>query len=167
MDNVTRDDAVMKEEIFGPVLPFITYDSLDDIIAEINSHDKPLALYIFSKNKSNIEKIHSRCRFGGGCVNETDIHVITTAMGFGGIGESGMGQYHGKDGFDTFTHYANIVDKKTWIDLGQRYQPYSKLNIFLSRNLNFGSAVHKNLKSDYRSLPKRFSDLFAYILKSK
>lgn len=162
MDNVTWDDAVMKEEIFGPVLPFITYENLDDVIEQINSHDKPLALYVFSENKANIEKLHSSCTFGGGCVNETDIHVITTAMGFGGVGESGMGQYHGKDGFDTFTHYASIVDKASWFDLGQRYQPYNKLNIWFSRNLNFGSVIHKALKTDYKAVPKAFSSLIEF-----
>lgn len=165
MDGVTWDDAVMKEEIFGPVLPFMTYENLDDVIDEIRSHDKPLALYVFSSSKKNIEKIHSSCSFGGGCVNETDIHVITTAMGFGGVGESGMGQYHGKAGFDTFTHYTSIVDKKTWIDLGQRYQPYTKINIWFSRNLNFGSTMHKMLKTDYKFAPKSFFDLLGFYFK--
>ena len=167
MDNVTWDDAVMKEEIFGPVLPILTYDNLDDVINTINSHDKPLALYIFSSSKANIEKIHSSCTFGGGCVNETDIHVITTAMGFGGVGESGMGQYHGKDGFDTFTHYASIVDKKTWIDLGQRYQPYNKLNIWASRNLNFGSTIRTTLQTDYKLLPDSFKDFISFSFRKK
>lgn len=167
MDNVTWNDAVMKEEIFGPVLPILTYDNLDDVINTINSHDKPLALYIFSSSKANIEKIHSSCTFGGGCVNETDIHVITTAMGFGGVGESGMGQYHGKDGFDTFTHYASIVDKKTWIDLGQRYQPYNKLNIWASRNLNFGSTIRTTLQTDYKLLPDSFKDFISFSFRKK
>ena len=167
MDNVTRDDAVMKEEIFGPVLPFMVYDDLDAVIADINAHDKPLALYIFSENKKNIEKIHNACSFGGGCVNETDIHVITTAMGFGGVGESGMGQYHGKCGFDTFTHYTSIVDKASWIDLGQRYQPYTKLNIWFSRNLNFGSTLHTTLKTDYKAAPKSFFDLLGFYIGKK
>ena len=167
MADVTWDDPVMKEEIFGPVLPFITYTDLDEVIKEIKSHDKPLALYVFSQNKKNIEKIHSSCSFGGGCVNETDIHVITTAMGFGGVGESGMGQYHGKDGFDTFTHYTSIVNKMTWIDLGQRYQPYNKLNIWLSRNLNFGSTLRKKLQSDYPLLPDSFFDVFGFYFKNK
>lgn len=156
MDGVTWDDAVMKEEIFGPVLPILTYDSLDEVISVIKSHDKPLALYIFSSNKANIEKVHSSCSFGGGCINETDIHVITTAMGFGGVGASGMGQYHGKSGFDTFTHYTSIVDKKTFIDLEQRYQPYSKLNIWLARNLNFGSSLHTKLETAYKKFPSTF-----------
>ena len=156
MDGVTWDDAVMKEEIFGPIIPVLSYDSLDDVIAEIKKRDKPLALYIFSESKENIEKVHSSCQFGGGCVNETDIHVITTAMGFGGIGESGMGQYHGKFGFDTFTHYTSIVNKSTFVDLEQRYQPYNKLDIFLARNLNFGSSLHTKLRSDYKMLSGKF-----------
>lgn len=167
MHNVTWEDRVMGEEIFGPVLPFLAYEDLDEVIAAIKSFDKPLALYVFSQNKKNIEKIHSSCSFGGGCVNETDIHVITTAMGFGGVGESGMGQYHGKDGFDTFTHYTSIVDKMTWIDLGQRYQPYSKVNIWFSRNLNFGSTIHKTLESDYKAVPKSFFDLIGFYFTNK
>ena len=167
MDNVTWDDRVMGEEIFGPILPVLSYKKLEDVINEINAHDRPLALYIFSSSKANIEKVHSSCRFGGGCVNETDIHVITTAMGFGGIGESGMGQYHGKAGFDTFTHYASIVDKATFVDLGQRYQPYNKLNIWLSRNLNIGSTIHTKLESTYKKLPGSFGDLIAFYLSKK
>ncbi len=167
MDNVTWEDAVMKQEIFGPILPVLTYDSLDEVIAAINAYEKPLALYIFSSSKANIEKVHSSCTFGGGCINETDIHVITTAMGFGGVGESGMGQYHGRNGFDTFTHYASIVDKKTWIDLGQRYQPYNKMNIWFSRNLNFGSTIHTTLKCDYKLLPNAFNELLGFYFKKR
>lgn len=167
MDNITWDDAVMKEEIFGPILPILTYDNLDEVINTVRNHDKPLALYIFSTSKTNIEKIHSSCTFGGGCINETDIHVITTAMGFGGVGESGMGQYHGKDGFDTFTHYASIVDKKNWIDLGQRYQPYNKLNIWASRNLNFGSTIRKPLRTEYKLLPGTFSEFISFCFRNK
>jgi len=146
MDNVTWDDKVMKEEIFGPVIPVLTYETLDEVIDTVRAHDKPLALYVFSSSKENIEKLHSSLSFGGGCVNETLIHVISTAMGFGGVGESGMGQYHGKAGFDTFTHYTSICDKATWIDLDQRYQPYCKINILLARNLNFGSSIYGALK---------------------
>ena len=127
MDNVTWDDAVMGEEIFGPVLPILTFDSIDDVIETVNSHDKPLALYIYAGDKAVAKKVTSRCAFGGGCVNDCIIHLATSNMGFGGVGESGMGSYHGKIGFDTFTHYKSIVDKKTWMDLPMRYQPYSKL----------------------------------------
>ena len=127
MDNVTFGDAVMQEEIFGPVLPVLTYDSLNEAIEKVNSMAHPLALYIFPSDKEAAEKVTSRCGFGGGCVNDTIIHLATSEMGFGGFGESGMGSYHGKDGFHTFSHYKSIVDKKTWLDLPMRYQPYRKI----------------------------------------
>lgn len=126
MDNVTFSDAVMQEEIFGPVMPILVFDSLDEVIRRINSMPHPLALYIFTSDKKTARKATARCGFGGGCINDTIIHLATSEMGFGGFGESGMGAYHGKTGFDTFTHYKSIVDKKTWIDLPMRYQPYRK-----------------------------------------
>lgn len=127
MDHVTFEDAVMQEEIFGPILPILTYDSFDQAIETINSMAHPLALYIFTEDKKAADKILTHCGFGGGCVNDVIIHLATTEMGFGGFGESGMGSYHGKRGFDTFTHYKSIVDKKTWLDLPMRYQPYKKV----------------------------------------
>jgi len=134
MNNVTWEDAVMGEEIFGPVLPILAFERIDEVIETVNSHDCPLALYIFSSNKKNIRRVTSKCAFGGGCVNDVIIHLATAHMGFGGVGESGMGAYHGKVGFDTFSHKKSIVDKKTWIDLPMRYQPYDrKLNAKLLR----------------------------------
>lgn len=128
LDCVTFSDAVMQEEIFGPLLPILTYDSLDQAIETINRRQHPLALYIFTGSKANAKKVTASCGFGGGCINDTIIHLATSEMGFGGFGESGMGAYHGKDGFDTFSHYKSIVDKKTWLDLPMRYQPYKTLN---------------------------------------
>ena len=133
MDNVTWQDAVMGEEIFGPVLPVLTFDSVEEVIETVNGRDKPLALYVFAEDKAVIRSITSRCAFGGGCVNDVIIHLATSNMGFGGVGESGMGAYHGKAGFDAFSHYKSIVDKKTWLDLPMRYQPYTKLNEALIR----------------------------------
>ncbi len=130
MDNVTWNDAVMKEEIFGPVLPILTFDDLGEVIELLSNKPKPLALYLFSENKENIEKITARVRYGGGCINDTVIHLATSEMGFGGVGESGMGSYHGKAGFDTFSHTKSIVDKKTWLDLPMRYQPYDRKKHF-------------------------------------
>ena len=127
LDGVTWEDQVMGEEIFGPVLPIVTFDTLEEVIDTVNSHDKPLALYIFAGDKNVVEAVTARCAFGGGCVNDCVIHIATAEMGFGGVGESGMGAYHGKTGFDTFSHYKSIVDKKTWLDLPMRYQPYRKL----------------------------------------
>ena len=128
MDNVTFSDPVMQEEIFGPVMPILTFDSIDEVIHRVNAMPHPLSLYLFTSDKKTEKKVISRCGFGGGCINDTIIHLATTEMGFGGFGESGMGAYHGKTGFDTFTHYKSIVDKKTWLDLPMRYQPYRKLH---------------------------------------
>ena len=128
MDNVSWDDAVMGEEIFGPVLPIITYDKFEDIFSILHGKQKPLALYIFSENRKHQRAVTQRLPFGGGCINDVVIHLATSEMGFGGVGESGMGAYHGKEGFDVFSHSKSIVDKKTWLDLPMRYQPYkSKL----------------------------------------
>ena len=126
LDNVTWDDAVMQEEIFGPIMPILTYENLDQVIADLQKKQKPLALYIFSQNKNNIKAITEKVSYGGGCINDTIIHLATSEMGFGGVGESGMGSYHGKTGFDAFSHTKSIVDKKTWMDLPMRYQPYDR-----------------------------------------
>lgn len=133
MDNVSFSDKVMQEEIFGPLLPVLTYDSLDTAMRQINSMAHPLALYIFTSDKHAAKKVTAQCGFGGGCINDTVIHLATSELGFGGFGESGMGCYHGKDGFATFSHYKSIVDKKTWLDLPMRYQPYKNINEKLVR----------------------------------
>ena len=133
MDHVTFEDAVMQEEIFGPILPVMTFQSLDTVISQINHREHPLALYMFTENKENADRVMTNCGFGGGCINDTVIHLATSEMGFGGFGESGMGSYHGKTGFDTFSHYKSIVNKKTWMDLPMRYQPYNKVFDFLIR----------------------------------
>ncbi len=128
LDHVSFEDAVMQQEIFGPVLPVLTYDTLQDAIAKINSMAHPLALYLFTSDRQTARQFTARCGFGGGCINDTIIHLATSEMGFGGFGESGMGSYHGKDGFMTFSHDKSIVDKKTWPDLPMRYQPYKTIN---------------------------------------
>ena len=126
MDHVTWEDAVMQEEIFGPIMPVLTFDSFDEIYSMLAGKPKPLALYLFSEDKQRIKEVTERCSYGGGCINDTIIHLATSEMGFGGVGESGMGSYHGKNGFETFSHTKSIVDKKTWMDLPMRYQPYKK-----------------------------------------
>lgn len=128
MDGVTYDDKVMGEEIFGPIMPILTFDSLDEVIKNVNDGESPLAAYYFSTDKKAIEKFLSELRFGGGCINDVIIHLATSYMPFGGFGESGLGSYHGKTGFDTFTHYKSVIDKKNITDLPMRYQPYSKFN---------------------------------------
>ena len=127
LDNVTWDDAVMQEEIFGPLLPILTYRHMRDVMKTINEKPHPLALYLFSESPKTIGAVTKHCQFGGGCVNDTIIHLATSEMGFGGVSASGMGSYHGKTGFDTFSHFKSIVDKKTWLDLPMRYQPYQEL----------------------------------------
>ncbi len=124
--DMTFEDAVMGEEIFGPILPIVTWEKLDEAIEQIEAMPHPLALYCFTENKSSRKKVLERCHFGGGCMNDVVIHLAGSAMPFGGVGESGMGGYHGKAGFDEFTHYRSIVDKKTWMDLPMRYQPYNE-----------------------------------------
>lgn len=133
LDRVSFEDAVMQEEIFGPILPVLTFSSIGEAIGQIVSMPHPLALYIFTRDKATAKKVISECGFGGGCINDTIIHLATSEMGFGGFGESGMGSYHGKAGFDTFSHYKSIVDKKTWIDLPMRYHPYLEINRKLIR----------------------------------
>ena len=126
LDGAAWEDPVMQEEIFGPILPILTYDRFEDLYDVLADRPKPLALYLFSKNQPRIREAMSRFRFGGGCVNDVVIHLATSEMGFGGVGESGMGAYHGKIGFEAFSHTKSIVDKKTWMDLPMRYQPYQK-----------------------------------------
>ena len=126
MVGVTPEDALMQQEIFGPILPILEYEYTQDVIEYIDANEKPLALYVFTENQGLAKYIVDHVRYGGGCINDVIIHLANSSMGFGGVGESGMGSYHGKAGFDCFTHQKSIVDKKTWIDLNMRYQPYKK-----------------------------------------
>ena len=123
LTDVPIDSPAMQQEIFGPVLPVLPYEKLDDCIEFIRSRPKPLALYIFSENKMNQEKVLNSCSFGGGCINDTVIHLASSHMSFGGVGESGMGSYHGKKSFDTFTHYRSVL-KQGKLDVKLRYFPY-------------------------------------------
>ena len=125
MDQVTEDDAVMQEEIFGPLLPILTVGSMEEAIAFVNRRPKPLALYLFTENRETEKNVLEYTSFGGGCINDTIIHLATSQMGFGGVGNSGMGSYHGKKSFETFSHEKSIVKKYTWMDLPMRYQPYT------------------------------------------
>lgn len=136
LDEVSLNSPIMQEEIFGPVLPLIPYTDIQECIDYIVKNPKPLALYLFTNDKTIEKQVLNQCSFGGGCINDTIIHLATSRMGFGGVGDSGMGSYHGKKSFDTFTHYRSIVKKATWLDLPIRYRPYSKrkdklLRIFL------------------------------------
>ena len=125
MTGASWDSTLMTDEIFGPILPVMTYRDISEVRARLETRPKPLAMYVFSEDGAEARKLMRECRFGGGCINDTIIHLATSEMGFGGVGESGMGSYHGKAGFDAFTHYKSIVDKKTWFDLPVRYRPYT------------------------------------------
>lgn len=124
MDGVTWDDAVMGEEIFGPILPILTFDDFDAVIHELKTKEKPLALYLFTSKRKHARRVTAELSYGGGCINDVVIHLATSELGFGGVGESGMGAYHGKSGFFAFSHVKSIVDKKTWLDLPMRYRPH-------------------------------------------
>ena len=124
--NVKEESTVMQEEIFGPLLPIMTYDKLEDAVSYIRDHNKPLALYLFTENDKVEQDVFSQLSFGGGCINDTIIHLATPYLGFGGVGNSGMGSYHGKKSFDTFTHEKSIIKKSDKIDIPVRYMPYNK-----------------------------------------
>ena len=135
LDHVSWDDAVMQEEIFGPILPVLTYEKLEDALQIIEERPRPLALYCFTSSKAVKEQVLGKCRFGGGCINDTLIHLATSEMPFGGVGESGMGSYHGETGFLEFTHMRSIVDKKTWLDVQMRYQPYAQKTLEMLKKI--------------------------------
>ena len=135
LTDVSWNSPVMQEEIFGPVLPVITFRSLDEIIPMINSREKPLALYLFSRRASAQERILSEISFGGGCINDTVVHLSSSRLPFGGVGKSGMGGYHGKYSFDTFTHEKPIVRKGNWLDIRARYAPFTREKTSLIKKL--------------------------------
>lgn len=125
LTGVTPSSPVMQQEIFGPLLPVMTFRDISEVIHYVNHHEKPLALYLFTGSRATQRKVLNSCSFGGGCINDTIIHLATSRMGFGGVGGSGMGSYHGRDSFELFCHRRSIVKKYTWMDLPIRYQPYT------------------------------------------
>lgn len=126
LDNVTLNDAVMKEEIFGPIMPIISYKNFDEAEKIIRSFSSPLAFYVFSNNKKFIKYSLNSFHFGGGCINDTIIHLANPRLSFGGVGGSGMGKYHGYKSFETFSNFKSIVKKYNFLDLPIRYAPYTK-----------------------------------------
>lgn len=125
LSDVNITSPVMQEEIFGPVLPLIPYDSIEEVITYINSKDRPLAFYLFSKDKNLEERLIRTISFGGGTMNDTLMHVASSELGFGGVGASGMGNYHGIHSFNTFSHHKSVLKRGTLVDLSFRYHPYS------------------------------------------
>jgi aldehyde dehydrogenase (NAD+) len=126
LDDITPQSNIMQEEIFGPILPILTFERIDEVTSYVNSQPKPLAFYLFTTDRRMENHILNAISFGGGCINDTIIHLATSHMGFGGVGQSGMGSYHGKHSFDTFSHKKSIVKKANWLDLPMRYPPYTK-----------------------------------------
>jgi len=135
MDNVSFEDPVMKEEIFGPVLPVLTFFSLDEVVSTLKERPKPLALYVFTERRQNAQRLFDQLPFGGGAINDTITHVANPHLPFGGVGESGIGVYHGKYTFDAFTHYKSFVKKSTKADPPVAYPPYSQKKEKLVRRL--------------------------------
>lgn len=133
LGDVTEEDAVMQEEIFGPILPVLTVSSVEEAYTFVKKRPKPLALYLFTCDKKTEERFLRELSFGGGCVNDTVIHLATSEMGFGGVGNSGMGSYHGRKSFETFSHEKSMVKKYNWLDLPMRYQPYNTMKEKLVR----------------------------------
>ncbi|MCY6372027.1 aldehyde dehydrogenase [Clostridium ganghwense] len=124
IDNVTWENKVMQDEIFGPIFPVLEYNDLSEVITMVNNYPKPLAVYIFSNNKQVQKRILHNISFGGGCINDTIMHVASSYIPFGGVGCSGVGAYHGKASFDTFSHKKSIVKKSNVFDVALRYPPY-------------------------------------------
>jgi len=131
------DSPVMKEEIFGPILPILTYETENDIKNVVTRYEKPLAFYIFSDNKSFAEKLIATYSFGGGCINDTVVHFSNKRLPFGGVGHSGIGAYHGQLSFDIFSHHKGVVKKGNWLDLPMRYAPYKDKLGAIKRLLNW------------------------------
>jgi aldehyde dehydrogenase (NAD+) len=124
LDEPSLDSLIMQEEIFGPILPILSYTSEADLEKIIQRYEKPLSLYVFTKQNSFAEKIIAKFSFGGGCINDTVIHFANKRLPFGGVGQSGIGAYHGKRSFELFSHHKPIVKKATWLDIPTRYAPY-------------------------------------------
>ncbi|WP_300565633.1 aldehyde dehydrogenase [Flavobacterium sp.] len=137
LDEPSLNSLVMQDEIFGPILPIISYESKADIEKIISKYEKPLSLYLFSENNKFIQEVLDKYSFGGGCINDTVIHFANKRLPFGGVGSSGIGAYHGRLSFDTFSHKKSIVKKGNWMDIPLRYAPYKNKVSLIKRILNW------------------------------
>jgi aldehyde dehydrogenase (NAD+) len=141
LTDVSWEDAVMKEEIFGPILPILVYDQLDEVISAIQSQPKPLSLYLFTRKSSVKKRIMSELSFGGGAINDTIMHITNSNLPFGGIGNSGIGSYHGEAGFKTFTHEKSVFVKPLWGEPSIKFPPYSSNKLkWIKRLLKFNTS---------------------------
>jgi len=135
MTNVVWDDKVMQEEIFGPVLPVMAYEDLDEVIRQIKERPKPLSLYLFTQDERIKEKVLHEVSFGGGCVNEAVMHIANSDLPFGGVGDSGTGNYHGEAGFKAFSHFKSILDKEVTPDPDVKYSPHTEEKLKLLKTI--------------------------------
>ena len=129
LHNINFEDSIMEDEIFGPILPIIAFENLEDVINKIKEREKPLSLYVYSKNKEIIKKILHEISFGGGAINESIVQISNPNLPFGGVGASGIGSYNSKAGFDTFTHYKSILHKTTWLEPNIKYTPFTEIKM--------------------------------------
>lgn len=129
LHNISFEDEIMQDEIFGPILPVISFTKLDDAIKSVKERPKPLSCYIYSKNRKNIDKLLKEISFGGGAVNDSIMQISNSNLPFGGVGMSGIGSYHGKVGFDTFSHFKSILHKSFWMEPNIKYPPYSMFKL--------------------------------------
>ncbi len=135
LNDVTFEDKIMEDEIFGPILPVISFSNLDEVIKEVKSRTKPLSCYIYSNNRKVINKLLREISFGGGAINDSVMHLSNSNLPFGGVGFSGMGSYHGEAGFNAFSHHKSILDKPFWYESSLKYPPYSDLKLKIMRYL--------------------------------
>ena len=135
MDGVTPDDKVMQEEVFGPVLPILVYRDLDALLERLKNQPAPLALYIFTRHIRKARKIMRELPSGGGMINEVIMHFINMNTPFGGVGDSGMGNYHGRQGFESFSHHKSVMIKPTWFEMFLKHPPHRKFYFRLYRSV--------------------------------
>ncbi len=135
LQNVTWEDAAMQEEIFGPILPVLSFKNLEDVFATVENHEKPLSAYLFTNNSKEKKQFLTRLSFGGGCINDVVMHLSNDYLPFGGVGNSGMGNYHGKAGFDCFSHQKSILDRATYLEPDLKYPPYSENKLKILKKL--------------------------------
>lgn len=135
VSEVSFEDEIMQEEIFGPILPIISFEDIEAAIKSVKNLSKPLSLYVYGRKKDRIEKIISELSFGGGAINDSIMHLTNPRLPFGGVGDSGMGKYHGKSGFDCFSNSKAILHKSLWFETALKYSPYSKLKLKIIKRL--------------------------------
>lgn len=135
LTGITWDDPIMQDEIFGPLLPVLEFEDIQEVIRKLQSLPRPLALYMFTSSRRLQLEVIQKLKFGGGCINDTIMHIANSHLPFGGVGQSGMGAYHGEEGFRTFTHYKSVMHKANWFEPPVKYPPYSKFKLWLIRRL--------------------------------